>query len=171
MAVERFCLHPDPQAARQAASALYAAIMPGLRDILPASARISHIGSTAVEGLQTKGDLDILVRVPKDAFMAADAALAARFPRNKGSVRTDDFSAFEVPDEALPVGIQLAAIDGAFDHFHLFAAALAAHPALIDGFNEIKQLFDGQPMTDYRAAKALFINAVLDGIARGEIPV
>lgn len=167
--MERFRLHPDPDAVRVSAASLFEKLAPRLGALLPAAAEIVHIGSTACAGLETKGDLDILVRVPQADFPAAEKALARAFARNTGSVQTHDFAAFEVAGERLPAGVQLAAIGGAFDHFHLFAAALAAHPALVDGFNEIKRLFDGQPMTDYRAAKALFVNAVLDGIARGEI--
>ena len=169
--MERFHLHADPEAARAQATALFLSVMPGLAAMLPRSAEITHVGSTACPGLETRGDLDILVRVPPDRFPEAEAALAGAFARNTGSIRTGDFVAFEMTGTSMPVGIQLAAKGGAFDHFHLFAAALSAHPALVDGFNEIKRLFDGQAMADYRAAKALFINAVLDGIARGEIPL
>ena len=167
--MERLRLHPDPAAVRSSAASLFETLAPRLRALLPATAEIAHIGSTACAGLETKGDVDILVRVPQADFPDADAALARAFPRNNGSVRTHDFAAFEMTGEPLPAGIQLAAIGGAFDHFHLFAASLAAHPALVEGFNEIKRLFDGRSMADYRAAKALFVNAVLDGIARGEI--
>ncbi|MFP1630247.1 GrpB family protein [Zhengella sp. ZM62] len=167
--MERPGLHPDPETVRAQAGALFESLSPRLRALLPAAAGIAHIGSTACAGLETTGDLDILVRVPQADFPAADAALAKAFPRDAGSVRTNDFAAFEMPGESMPAGIRLAAIGGAFDHFHLFAAALAAHPALVDGFNEIKRLFEGRPLADYRAAKALFVSAVLDGIARGEI--
>lgn len=167
--MERFHLHADPETVRAQAAALFSVLAPRLAALLPPAAEITHVGSTACPGLETKGDLDILVRIPQADFPAADAELGNAFKRNAGSVRTGDFAAFEMTGESMPVGVQLTAMGGAFDHFHLFAAALAAHPALIDGFNEIKRLFDGQAMTDYRAAKALFINAVLDGIARGEI--
>ncbi len=162
-------LHADPDAARAQAASLFRSLAARLGERLPPSVRISHVGSTACAGLETKGDLDILVRVPPPDFAAAEKALAETCPRNTGSVRTADFAAFEMPGETMPVGVQLTAIGGAFDHFHLFMAALSAHPALVDGFNEVKRLFDGQSMHEYRAAKALFINAVLDGIARGEI--
>ena len=80
-----------------------------------------------------------------------------------------DFAAFAVPGDEPPAGIRLAVTGGPFDDFHVFGAALMAHPALLEGYNELKTMFDGQPMETYRAAKALFINAVLDGVARGEI--
>jgi GrpB-like predicted nucleotidyltransferase (UPF0157 family) len=59
---------------------------------LPATADVRHIGATAVPDCLTKGDLDIVVRVPSDDFADADTALATLFARNEGSIRTEGFS-------------------------------------------------------------------------------
>ena len=165
-----FTLDRSGEAHARAAEA-FDRLKPELAALLPVSADIIHVGATAVPGCLTKGDLDVAVRVPDEDFEIAEAALSARFPRNHGSVQTMDFAAFEVRGANPETGIQLAVIGGPFDHFHVFGPALLAHPALLEGYNELKTMFEGQPMETYRAAKALFINAVIDGVARGEIPL
>jgi len=47
---------------------------------LQPDAEVHHVGSTAIPGLLTKGDLDILVRVDRNRFADADALLASIFP-------------------------------------------------------------------------------------------
>lgn len=164
-----FRLSADSDAAAREAGKAFLLHSAALATILPEGAEILHVGATAVPGVLTKGDLDIAIRVPDADFEEADAALAPRYTRDTGSIRTLDFSAFEAPAETPPLGIQLAVIDGPYDEFHSFAGALRANPPLVEAYNELKQLFDGQPMETYRAAKALFIQAVLDGVRRGEI--
>jgi GrpB-like predicted nucleotidyltransferase (UPF0157 family) len=156
-----FCLHSDPDAARAAAQALFDQTLPELRRILPPSADIRHVGATAIPGCLTKGDLDIVVRVPADDFATAEAALAQHFARNTGSVHSENFAAFEASQLRPHLGIQLTAMGGPQDFFHTFMERLAAHPALLARYNDIKRTFDGQSMAHYRAAKGAFIRKVL----------
>ena len=161
-----FTIHPDTAAARGAAEQLFARIAVALREMLPASADIRHIGATAIPGCLTKGDLDIVVRVEPKDFTQADAALADRFARNVGSVRTDSFSAFEDTASLPPLGIQLTVVGGPYDDFHLFTDALTRDQQLVAKYNELKMRFDGMPMNDYRSAKDSFIAEVLASFAR-----
>lgn len=117
-------------------------------------------------GCLTKGDLDIVVRVPSEAFGTADETLAARFARNSGSKRTDTFSAFE--DEAVTphLGVQLVVAGGEDDYFHLFVDALRKDPQLIDRYNALKRRLDGEPMEIYRAMKGSFIEKALGRLSR-----
>jgi GrpB-like predicted nucleotidyltransferase (UPF0157 family) len=156
-----FLLHPEPARARAAADALFERIAALLRSTLPAGADIRHIGSTAVPGCQTKGDLDIVVRVVIEDFATADAVLAARFPRNTGSVCTDTFAAFEDATTAPHLGIQLVVIRSQFDDFHRFDAALRWDASLVERYNALKIQFHGRPMDEYRVAKNAFIAEVL----------
>jgi GrpB-like predicted nucleotidyltransferase (UPF0157 family) len=156
-----FFLHPEPEAARAAADTLFNRMAASLRPLLPASAEITHVGSTAVPGCLTKGDLDIVVRIPPVDFVAADAVLASRLDRNAGSVRTDTFAAFEDATTAPHLGIQLTAIGGPFDHFHLFTAALLRDATIVERYNMLKIQYHGRPMNEYRAAKDAFIAEVL----------
>ena len=156
-----FLLHPEPARARAAADALFERIAAILRAVLPAGADIRHVGSTAVPGCETKGDLDIVVRVPAVDFAAAEAVLTARLTRNTGSVRTDTFAAFEDATTAPHLGVQLAVIGGPFDDFHRFEAALRRDASLVERYNVLKMQFHGRPMDEYRAAKDTFIAEVL----------
>ncbi|ODA66339.1 hypothetical protein A7A08_02737 [Methyloligella halotolerans] len=159
----------DMEAAREAADRLFAATASRLKQLLSDQAEILHIGATAIPGCLTKGDLDIVVRVAPDDFAAADQALSAHYARNSGSVRTGGFSAFEQPGSSPPLGIQLTALGGEYDVFHLFAERMREDPDLVVRYNALKRRFDGQPMEAYREAKSYFIRAVL-GWGGGSIP-
>jgi GrpB-like predicted nucleotidyltransferase (UPF0157 family) len=156
-----FVLHPEQARAYEAAARLFARISDELKRTLPASAEILHVGATAVPGCLTKGDLDIVVRVPAPAFAAADAVLAARFTRNVGSRRTDTFSSFEDAQATPHLGIQLTVAGGEDDYFHLFVEALRREPELVARYNALKRGFDGKPMDAYRVAKGAFIAEAL----------
>ena len=156
-----FRIADDTEEARRAAEALFAVVVGELAPILPASAAILHVGATAVPGCLTKGDLDIVVRVERADFAPAEARLAARFDRNGGSIRTDDFAAFEDAGRSPHLGIQLTVRGGPFDVFHLFAQALRDDPALLLRYNALKLRFDQGPMRGYRSAKDAFVGASL----------
>ncbi|MCC7252258.1 GrpB family protein [Hyphomicrobium sp.] len=161
-----FSLHPDQVQARALVERLFEQVAAELRVLLPASADIRHVGATAVAGCVTKGDLDIVVRVPSEAFVTVDDALAARFPRNIGSKRTDAFSSFEDATTTPHLGIQLTIAGGEDDYFHLFADALRQDPGLVAQYNALKREFDGKPMEVYRAAKSAFVRDVLSRLGR-----
>lgn len=163
---ETFLLYADDAEARGRAERLFARVAVDLAEVLPASAEIRHVGATAVPGCLTKGDLDIVVRVPNADFPSADAALAQRFARNAGSKRTDTFSSFEEGAASPHLGIQLTVIGGADDCFHLFADVLRGDPELVVRYNALKRAYHGRPMQAYRAAKDAFVAEVLAGVGR-----
>lgn len=165
-----FALHPDVETARADAERLFGRISSELRVLLPPSTDIRHIGATAVPGCLTKGDLDIVVRVAAEDFIAADAALAARFARNIGSKRTDTFSSFEDGATSPHLGVQLTVAGGEDDYFHLFVESLMRDRELVALYNALKRQFDGQPMDVYRAAKSTFVTTVLSRLDRGLLP-
>jgi GrpB-like predicted nucleotidyltransferase (UPF0157 family) len=160
----------DAGRAREAAERLFEAVSRKLAAKLPATAEIHHIGATAIPGCLTKGDLDIVVRIPAADFAAADAALASLLARNEGSVRTEAFSAFEDKASDPHLGVQLAALDGPFDDFHLFVEALRRSPQLVEDYNELKRGHDGADMETYRAAKGAFVERVLADLASRRRP-
>lgn len=159
--VQRFRLTEDNAAAHAAADQLFAVVRRALEIVLPLETEILHVGATAIPGCLTKGDLDIVVRVERPAFAIAEHCLAARFTRNGGSVRTDDFAAFQDDGWTPHLGIQLTLKGGPFDVFHRFAAALRADPELVARYNTLKRAHHDHPMTVYRAAKDAFIGDVL----------
>lgn len=160
--------HPDIfsiafgcEQARQAAERLFEEVKRELVRLLPVSAEVMHIGATAIVGCLTKGDLDVVVRVDCNDFPAAEARLAAVFARNEGSMRNEEFAAFEDTTRTPHLGIQLTAKGGRFDIFHTFVVALRADPELVRRYNALKLAHHGQPMDRYRAAKDAFVVEVL----------
>jgi GrpB-like predicted nucleotidyltransferase (UPF0157 family) len=137
-----------------------------LRQLLP-FAEIEHIGSTAIPGTLTKGDLDILVRVStSEQLVRADELLAQRYQRNTGSDRNFEFSSFKNEDLDPPLGIQVVLKDSAYDQFIKFRDLLRASPALVKAFNDLKAKFEGCSMDEYRTAKTGFIQSILSGELR-----
>lgn len=131
-----------------------------IAELLP-GARVEHVGSTAVPGSLTKGDLDLCVLVPPAEFAAADARLAGRYARNLGSIHTAEFAAFTADGGTVDVGIQLVAAGSEWDTFVRWRDRLRADPELRLAYDELKRRFHGEPMNAYRAAKSAFIHQAL----------
>jgi GrpB-like predicted nucleotidyltransferase (UPF0157 family) len=145
---------------REAAEAAFRAHAERLAQLLP-FAFIEHVGGTTLPGVRTKGDLDIQARVPQDRFFEAEAILAARYERNLGSTRNDVFAAFKDDSLVVPLGIQLTAIDSENDCFVRARQLLRGSPELAAEYDALKARFEGQPMADYRKAKAAFFARLL----------
>ncbi len=148
---------------------------PSLREflarLLPAHADIQHIGSTAVPGCLTKGDLDLCVRVPPEHFASCEAALARVLARNQGSLHTSSLASFIAhPGTAHEAGVQLVAIGSPEDTFVRFRDLLLASPKLVEHYNALKLAWHGKPMDDYRDAKAAFIESALANPPREPTP-
>lgn len=145
---------------REAAHRAYGEHRRALAALLP-RARMEHVGSTAVPGSVTKGDLDICVIVEPADFADADALLGGRYRRNLGSIHTAEFAAFTAEDDAIDVGIQLVAAGSRWDAFVRWRDLLRSDPGLRRAYDVLKRRYDGKPMDEYRAAKSEFIDAVL----------
>ncbi|HYO53680.1 GrpB family protein [Archangium sp.] len=131
-----------------------------LSSLLP-YADIQHMGSTAIPGARTKGDLDIQVRVPRERFAEAEALLAKHYARNEGSDRTPEFASFQ--DETLPVplGIQLTVMGGSHDFFSRARDQLLAEPERVAEYDALKVRWEGGSMKVYREEKAAFFAKLL----------
>jgi GrpB-like predicted nucleotidyltransferase (UPF0157 family) len=130
-----------------------------LRELLP-HADVQHVGSTAVPGSLTKGDLDIQVRVPASRFAESEATLALHYPRNLKSTHTTEFAAFEDPSKDPPLGVQLTAIGGTLDIFWALREILLRRSDLRTEYDELKRVYEGRDMKAYRAAKQKFFSRV-----------
>jgi GrpB-like predicted nucleotidyltransferase (UPF0157 family) len=157
---ELFMLHASSEDARLAACRRFVDVERFLRQLLP-RADIRHVGATAIATCLTKGDLDVVVRVAALEFGDAYDVLAKAFKVNEGSVRTENFAAFEDATASPQLGIQLTAMGGPFDVFHIFAETLLSDGRLVAAYNNLKRAYDGRPMAAYRAAKDRFIADVL----------
>jgi GrpB-like predicted nucleotidyltransferase (UPF0157 family) len=91
----------------------------------------------------------------------AENALAARFERNTGSDRTDEFSAFMDCSTDPELGVQLVAIGGVCDDFLVWRDLLRSDSVVRRQYDELKESYDGKSMDAYRDAKSQFIQAQL----------
>jgi GrpB-like predicted nucleotidyltransferase (UPF0157 family) len=130
-------------------------------------AEVEHIGSTAVPGALTKGDLDLLVRVPQEEFERAAATLAETYTIHQPENWTTVFASFkEVPEGEVPVGIQLVLAGGMDERlFRAWRDRLSADPVLLERYNALKRSLRDADPDAYIGAKAHFIEAVIgDGL-------
>lgn len=157
-----FQLSPDCEDARRRALAAFETWRRHHARRLPQSAQIEHVGATSIEGCETKGDLDIAVRVAEDDFRAACEYLDQTHTPNGRSTRRDGFAAFVARGYALDVGVQLVVVGDTLDQFQAFRDALIADRALLARYNALKRAYRGREMAEYRDAKAAFIRSILD---------
>jgi glycine/D-amino acid oxidase-like deaminating enzyme/GrpB-like predicted nucleotidyltransferase (UPF0157 family) len=126
-------------------------------------AEVVEVGSTAVDGVVGKGDLDLLVRAPADRFEAVRTALDALLPRNPDQLSTDIYQGYTDPAAPIDAAVQLTVRDGPHDDFLPFLEALQ-HPRTRAQYNALKRAWNGRPMDAYRTAKSAFIAGVLNGL-------
>lgn len=156
-----FKLVEDAEAIRQRADQIVKVWKEIWSERLPEKAEIIHVGATAVVGCETKGDIDIAVRVDEEDFLSAQQRLNDELKPNPKSVSNQTFSAFESADFDLPLGVQLVVKDGPYDVFLSFLNKLKSDSKLRDQYNALKRSMDGRPMSEYRKAKSDFIAEVL----------
>ena len=65
---------------------------------LVSGAEVEHVGSTAVPGALTKGDVDLLVRVGERGFPAAVESLRGRYVIHQPHNWTPTLASFNAPD-------------------------------------------------------------------------
>jgi GrpB-like predicted nucleotidyltransferase (UPF0157 family) len=147
---------PDPRLASERERALAL-----LRGAVP-EAEVFEVGSTAVEGVIGKGDLDFLVRVGPAAFPGLLQKLDAVLARNPNQLSNDAYQGYVVPSP-LDVAVQATVKGGPYDDFLAFLDALRGDPALVDEYNALKREWHGRPMDAYREAKGAFVRRVLQG--------
>ncbi len=121
---------------------------------------IFEVGSTAVEGLIGKQDLDYFVRVPANEFNQTRVILDSRFERNPNQLSTNEYQAYMV-ESKLDVAIQLTIADGPHDNFLAYLDLLRNSSDLRDQYNNLKREHHGKSMASYREAKREFIEFVL----------
>jgi GrpB-like predicted nucleotidyltransferase (UPF0157 family) len=132
-----------------------------LEGILP-EARIEHVGSTAVPGSLTKGDLDICVIVEGAEFERASRVLAERFEIHQPENWSATLASFTAPsEEGIDVGVQLVPA-GSPDELDFvgWRDRLRADPELRARYDELKRRHQADGMDDYRAAKERLIRAL-----------
>lgn len=130
--------------------------------VLPDS-DIDHIGSSAIKGAISKGDLDILVRVDKlQHAKSVEVIQSLGFEIKQGTLRTESLCMLftnEFKNE--DVAIQVVVRGSEFEDFLKFRDLLNNDPKLVDRYNQLKlESIDLDPDT-YRLKKSAFIESVL----------
>ena len=147
---------------REQVEAAIAVLEVEVESVLPAC-EVVHIGATAVPGGLTKGDVDVLVRVPPDRYEAAVNALRNAYDVNQPENWTDDFASFDAGRrEALPCGVQLVRAGSPNDRLLTeMPRRLRADPDLLERYNDLKREHEGADRDAYWEAKARFHEAEL----------
>lgn len=130
-----------------------------LRGAVP-FAEIMEVGSTALSGVIGKQDIDFAARVAATGFCKAREILDELFARSDHQLSNSEFQGYVVPSP-LDVSVQLFHANGQYDTFEDFIRLLAASADLRGAYNQMKSVWNGRPMAEYRIAKADFIEKTL----------
>ena len=144
------------------ANQVYAEKEFSLKQILP-FAEIHHVGSTAVPGSLTKGDLDINVRVTQQDFDKSVKILKNHFGIAQSQNWKPYFANFQdIGEKRISTGIQLSVIDSPGDCFLKIRQVLLTKPELLKGYNEMKQKHEGDDPEIYWRDKDAFFRKLLE---------
>ena len=124
-----------------------------LQELFP-TVDIQHIGSTAVPGSISKGDLDINIRVTSEQFNIVIAQLKSIYVINQPDNWSEFFASFK--DDARNLGIQVTIVGSKEDYFVTQRDYLKNHPEVVKELNILKAKFEGKGMDEYRKEKGKF---------------
>jgi GrpB-like predicted nucleotidyltransferase (UPF0157 family) len=141
-------------------------ILGALRHAIP-FASVMEVGSTALEDVVGKQDLDFAVRVPEARFEDARTILDALFQRKHGQLSNAEYQGYQVTSP-LDAAIQLFVSGGPHDTFETFLRLLASSSVLRRAYNDLKREWHGRPMDGYRLAKQAFIESALNTAKQSE---
>ncbi len=129
-------------------------------ELIP-NADIQHVGSTAVPGTLTKGDLDITVRVEVEEFDQAVNALKSLYELNQPENWSDVYASFKSDKVGMDFGAQLVVKDSEHDFFLKQRDILIQDSDLREEYNAIKLKFEGKDMEKYREKKGEFFEKLI----------
>jgi GrpB-like predicted nucleotidyltransferase (UPF0157 family) len=118
---------------------------------------LSLSGAMSVEGMLTRGDVDLHLRVSVHAFEEAVSAVSEVYEPVLAAIWTPSLATFGIAEHALPTGVAVTAIGS--EHDVLFRRTwrrLAADPSLVARFNAIKARHARAGEAAYERAKADF---------------
>lgn len=149
-------LHPVVQPILQQLFARIWALLPG--------AELHHIGATSVPGAFTKGDIDILLRLPPDDFMVAVEVFKQHFQLKQPDNWTAEFASFgDDTKYALPVGLQVVVKDSENDFFLFLRDYFIENPEALHEYNRLKVVNSAGGEERYWNAKNDFLTRILAG--------
>ncbi len=118
-------------------------------------------GASSVRQALTRGDVDLHLRVPPDAFAAAVDVVRVLHAVRRPDLWCATLATFAV-DAPLPTELAVTPVGSEHDvRFTRTWDLLRADPRLLAAYDAVKQRADGAP--DYEAAKAAFLDRLLAG--------
>jgi GrpB-like predicted nucleotidyltransferase (UPF0157 family) len=124
-----------------------------IRALVP-HAEVEHIGATAIPGAITKGDLDLLVRVPPERFGSTVAALEGRYEIHQPENWKPDYASFKDEAGDVPIGVQSVVTASDSDiAFVSLRRLLRDRPDLVERVNDLKRSFERGDPDAYVTAK------------------
>lgn len=136
-----------------------AALLPGPHELL-------LVGGSSLPGALTKGDVDLHLRVPAAGFGPVVATLRDVYEVVHPEIWQATLATFAV-DAALPTGVAVTPAGSEHDvRFTRTWQRLAAEPALVDAYNELKVRHRDDPV-EYERRKSAFFDALVspfDGV-------
>lgn len=128
--------------------------------------RVEHIGSTAITGAITKGDVDLYVEVPPESHVEAVKALEELGFRIKPNTHRDAELCMLESTESRDLALQVVARGSVYEFFIEFRDALNADKELVQRYNALKVSSSSCSEKDYRHKKSMFIDSVLTDTGR-----
>ncbi len=129
-------------------------------------ARIEHIGSSAIAGAISKGDLDVFVGVVAENFeKSLETIKRLGFIEKQETLRTESLCMLVTDKYQYDVAIQLVVNGSQFEDFVRFRNILNQRPHLVAEYNILKQESEGMEPSSYRYKKSHFIERVLNSFA------
>jgi GrpB-like predicted nucleotidyltransferase (UPF0157 family) len=126
-----------------------------------AHAQVHHIGATSLSFGQTKGDVDVNVRVDEAQFPLTVTALGERLTMAQPENWSETFASFSAEGYELPLGVQVTVIDSNDDFLLALRDRMRADPSLLRRYNEIKVAAASDGPDAYWKAKDDLLRAIL----------
>jgi len=117
---------------------------------------VEHVGASSYPGVETKGDLDIQIRVEKEDFQNTVSILSEIFTSRYHDLWTDEFALFGDPVQEIKIDIMLTAKESAYDSFYKFRDAMIDNPPLRKRYIDLKKKYPDFLSDEYRIAKDIF---------------
>jgi GrpB-like predicted nucleotidyltransferase (UPF0157 family) len=121
-------------------------------DVL-AHSQVHHIGATSLPFGQTKGDVDVNVRVDEAQFPVTVTALGERLTVAQPENWSETFASFSAEGYYLPLGVQVTVVDSNDDFLLALRDRMRADPSLLRRYNEIKVAAASEGAEAYWKAK------------------
>lgn len=126
------------------------------------SSHVEHIGSTAICGALTKGDIDLYVEVPEDLHAKAVSTIETMGFTIKLDTHRDSHLCMLEHQSVEGLAVQVVARDSKYRFFLDFRDALNCDQHLVEQYNALKTSCIGSTPEQYREQKSQFIHRVLE---------